>query len=132
MSEHSFGHSGKTAIVTSASHGLGSYYARALGGAGADLVITSLLEAALAHYSPIDTLVDNAGVNVRKPALEVSRDDWNTGLDTARAHRRSAPVTPSSSTAASSPAPPRPPSSPMPSARAQQPAEASPEWSHDV
>ncbi|MFM7209130.1 MAG: SDR family NAD(P)-dependent oxidoreductase, partial [Verrucomicrobiota bacterium] len=30
----------------------------------------------------IDILVNNAGCNVRKPALEVSWEDWNTILDT--------------------------------------------------
>lgn len=30
----------------------------------------------------IDILVNNAGCNVRKPALEVTWDDWNTVLDT--------------------------------------------------
>src|SRR6185369_12799157 len=31
---------------------------------------------------PIDILVNNAGCNVRKPALEVTWDDWNLILDT--------------------------------------------------
>jgi gluconate 5-dehydrogenase len=31
---------------------------------------------------PIDVLVNNAGCNVRRPALEVTWDDWNTVLDT--------------------------------------------------
>ena len=36
----------------------------------------------MAHYGKIDILVNNAGCNVRKPALEVSWDDWNLVLDT--------------------------------------------------
>jgi len=108
---------GKVAIVTGASRGLGQYMGRALARAGADLVITSRsvdrlgefqseieslgrravpLEldvrdydsiqrmAAAAHEAcgKIDILVNNAGCNVRKPAVEVTWDDWNLVLDT--------------------------------------------------
>lgn len=108
---------GKVALVTGASRGLGQYMARALARAGADLVITSrrmedlavfqreveglgrsalpvaldvreydsiqrAVETAHAHYGRIDILVNNAGLNVRKPALEVTWDDWNLVLDT--------------------------------------------------
>ena len=34
------------------------------------------------HYGKIDLLVNNAGCNIRKPALDVTWDDWNTILDT--------------------------------------------------
>ncbi|MDZ4659479.1 MAG: glucose 1-dehydrogenase [Bythopirellula sp.] len=109
--------SGKVAIVTGASRGLGQYFSRALAGAGADLVITSRTLAALepfhqelaatgqrvlpleldvtnydsiqrmvaaAHdaYGQLDILVNNAGCNIRKPALDVTWEDWNTILDT--------------------------------------------------
>ena len=108
---------GKVAIVTGASRGLGQYFARALARAGADLVITSrrveslapfrsevealgrralpleldvtvyesiqaMVKAAHDHYGKIDILVNNAGCNVRKPAAEVSWEDWNLVLDT--------------------------------------------------
>jgi len=108
---------GKTAIVTGTSRGLGQYFGRALARAGADLVITSrrldtlagfqkevealgrravpleldvrdqasierMVEAAHEAYGKIDILVNNAGCNVRKPALEVTWDDWNLVLDT--------------------------------------------------
>ena len=33
-------------------------------------------------YGRLDILVNNAGMNIRKPALEVSWDDWNAILDT--------------------------------------------------
>ncbi len=33
-------------------------------------------------YGKIDILVNNAGMNIRKPALEVTWDDWNKILDT--------------------------------------------------
>lgn len=35
-----------------------------------------------AHFGHIDILVNNAGCNIRKPALEVTWEDWNTILDT--------------------------------------------------
>jgi gluconate 5-dehydrogenase len=108
---------GKVAVVTGTSRGLGQYMARALAGAGADLVITSrqpgtlrefqaeieslgrkalalpldvrqqesirqMADAAAAHYGRLDILVNNAGCNVRKPALDVTWDDWNLVLDT--------------------------------------------------
>jgi NAD(P)-dependent dehydrogenase (short-subunit alcohol dehydrogenase family) len=113
----SFDLSGKVAIVTGTSRGLGQYFAHALARAGADLVITSrnlkalapfqkeiellgrkalplpldvrdyasiqsMAEAALKHYGKIDILVNNAGCNVRKPAVDVTWDDWNLVLDT--------------------------------------------------
>jgi gluconate 5-dehydrogenase len=41
-----------------------------------------MADAAQAHYGRIDILVNNAGCNVRKPALEVTWEDWNLVLDT--------------------------------------------------
>ena len=35
-----------------------------------------------AAFGKIDILVNNAGCNVRKPALDVTWDDWNLVLDT--------------------------------------------------
>jgi len=109
--------SGKVAIVTGTSRGLGQYLGRALARAGADLVITSrdpatlkpfqaevealgrkalplaldvrsqdsihkMVSDAVDRYGKIDILVNNGGCNVRKPALEVTWDDWNLVLDT--------------------------------------------------
>ena len=34
------------------------------------------------NFGKIDILVNNAGCNIRKPALDVTWDDWNTILDT--------------------------------------------------
>jgi len=117
MGSHSFDLTGKVALVTGTSRGLGQYLARALARAGADLVITSrdpvtlsvfqaeiealgrqafplaldvrqfesiqkMVEAAIGHYGKIDILVNNAGCNVRKPAVDVTWDDWNLILDT--------------------------------------------------
>ena len=108
---------GRVAIVTGASRGLGQTFARALARAGADLVITSRTRASLEPlqaeveslgrravllaldvrsedsiramaaeaakaYPRIDILVNNAGCNVRKPAADVTWDDWNLILDT--------------------------------------------------
>ena len=117
MSENPFDLTGKVAIVTGASRGLGQYFGHALARAGADLVITSralatlapfqaeiealgrralplpldvlsldsiqaMVKAAVAHYGKIDVLVNNAGCNVRKPALDITWDDWNLVLET--------------------------------------------------
>jgi gluconate 5-dehydrogenase len=108
---------GRVAIVTGTSRGLGQYLARALARAGADLVLTSRNRDHLAAFEDeiislgrravslqldvrdqasiermvadaeqafghIDILVNNAGCNVRKPALDVTWDDWNLILDT--------------------------------------------------
>jgi gluconate 5-dehydrogenase len=108
---------GKVALVTGASRGLGQYFGRALARAGADLIITardaaslkpfqdeiesmgrrvaalpldvrdhasiqSMAAAAIGQWGQIDILVNNAGCNVRKPALDVTWDDWNLILDT--------------------------------------------------
>ena len=44
--------------------------------------IRDMAEKAYAHYSQLDILVNNAGCNIRKPALDVTWEDWNTVLDT--------------------------------------------------
>jgi NAD(P)-dependent dehydrogenase (short-subunit alcohol dehydrogenase family) len=109
--------SGQVAIVTGTSRGLGQYIARALAGAGADLILTSrnaetlapfaaeiqalgrravslsldvrnqesiekMAADAEAAFGPIHILVNNAGCNIRKPALDVTWSDWNQILDT--------------------------------------------------
>ncbi|MBI4909322.1 MAG: glucose 1-dehydrogenase [Acidobacteria bacterium] len=116
MSEF-FDLSGRVALVTGTSRGLGQYFGRALAKAGADLIITSrkkddlagfqkevealgrravpveldvrnydsiqrMGEEAVKAYGRIDILVNNAGCNVRKPALDISWDEWNLVLDT--------------------------------------------------
>ena len=117
MSLKEFDLTGRVALVTGCSRGLGQIFARALADAGADLVITSrnaedlsefqkeiealgrrcvglacdvrdydsiqrMVASALEAVGKIDILVNNAGCNVRKPALEVTWDDWNRILDT--------------------------------------------------
>lgn len=44
--------------------------------------IQRMVAAAHEAFGQIDILVNNAGCNVRKPALEVTWDDWNLILDT--------------------------------------------------
>ena len=108
---------GKTAIITGASRGLGQYMGRALAKAGADLIVTSrtlasldpfqreiesigrrctpleldvrdygsiqrMADAAAATCMRIEILVNNAGCNVRKRAVNDSWEDWNLVLDT--------------------------------------------------
>lgn len=117
MPENFFDLTGRVAIVTGTSRGLGQYFARALAKAGADLILTSRKREDLAAfekeiqslgrraasleldvrdqksiekfaadaetvYGHLDILVNNAGCNVRKPALDVTWDDWNLILDT--------------------------------------------------
>jgi NAD(P)-dependent dehydrogenase (short-subunit alcohol dehydrogenase family) len=109
--------SGRVAIVTGTSRGLGQQFALALAKAGADLVLTSrkldclttfeaeikalgrraisieldvrskesigrMAASAEEAFGHLDILVNNAGCNVRKPALDVTWDDWNLILDT--------------------------------------------------
>jgi len=108
---------GKVAIVTGTSRGLGQYFGRALARAGADLVITSrntsslnefkkeiesmgrkafpveldvrdydsiqkMVDTVVKEMGKIDILVNNAGCNIRKPAVDITWDEWNTVLDT--------------------------------------------------
>ena len=44
--------------------------------------IKAAVHAAKEHYGRIDILVNNAGCNVRKPATEITWDDWNLVVDT--------------------------------------------------
>jgi len=107
-----FSLSGRTAMVTGASRGLGAAMALALGQAGADLVITARSLAALEvtatpiralgrkvtllaldqtdtetlepalHALPIDILVNNAGVEHVAPSTEVTPALWDHIVDT--------------------------------------------------
>lgn len=44
--------------------------------------IEKMVAAATAEFDHLDILVNNAGCNVRKPALDVTWDDWNLILET--------------------------------------------------
>ncbi len=109
--------SGRVALVTGASKGLGKAIALALAGAGADIalyarnredleavkasvealgrraeifcvdvldkaLIDENVKATLEAFGHIDILANNAGVNVRKPVLELSVEEWDLVLDT--------------------------------------------------
>jgi len=109
--------SGKTALVTGASRGLGRTFANALARAGADVAVTSrdashvrdtcaeiealgrraiplaldvrdessirqAVDAAHESLGRIDILINNAGCNVRKKAVDVTWADWNLILET--------------------------------------------------
>jgi gluconate 5-dehydrogenase len=117
MTNELFDLTGRVAIVTGTSRGLGQQFARALARSGADLVLTSrhrdhllafqkeieglgrraislaldvrdqksieqMAADAEQAYGRIDILVNNAGMNIRKPAIDVTWDDWNQILDT--------------------------------------------------
>lgn len=117
MSDKLFDLSGKVALVTGCSRGLGQYFGRALASAGADLIITArkagdleefkgeiermgrkvialpldvreedsvkaLVQSVKEQVGQVHILVNNAGCNVRKPAAEVTWDDWNLVVET--------------------------------------------------
>ena len=44
--------------------------------------IIKMVSDAYEYFGRIDILVNNAGCNVRKPAIEITWDEWNTVLDT--------------------------------------------------
>ncbi|MCF8531548.1 MAG: glucose 1-dehydrogenase [Reyranella sp.] len=105
--------SGKVALVTGASSGLGAHFARCLGSAGAAVVLAARrvdrlaslqaefgqqkvkattveldvqsgpsIAAALDAVGPLDIVVNNAGISIVKPALEMPEDDWDAVVDT--------------------------------------------------
>lgn len=108
--------SGKVALVTGATRGIGRGLALALAEKGADLIITSrnqteceatatavralgrralakrsdvgdrqsveeLARAAQEQFGRVDILVNNAGVAFRKPAEELTEEDWDRVID---------------------------------------------------
>jgi len=101
---------GKSALVTGASSGLGRHFAHLLAahgarvvaaarrkseldalaatlGGGASAVALDLNDAAsvektMAALGPLDIVVNNAGIALTTPALDVAEDDWQRVLDT--------------------------------------------------
>ncbi len=105
--------SGKAALVTGASSGLGAHFAHCLGAAGASVVLAARradrlaslqaelsgknikattvdldvqsgmsIAAALEAAGPLDIVVNNAGISIVKPALDMTEDDWDAVVET--------------------------------------------------
>ena len=109
--------SGKVALVTGASSGLGVHFARTLASAGASVAIaarradrlaslqaelqkagskaaaveldvqvaesvSAAFDAAETALGPIDIVVNNAGISIVKPALDMPEEDWDAVVDT--------------------------------------------------
>jgi NAD(P)-dependent dehydrogenase (short-subunit alcohol dehydrogenase family) len=108
---------GRVAVITGASKGLGKAMALALGAAGAKLALVSrnkeqlqsvaaeasklgaeaevfvadvtseeqvkqLERAVAAKFGKVQILINNAGINIRKPSVEFTLDDWRAVMDT--------------------------------------------------
>jgi NAD(P)-dependent dehydrogenase (short-subunit alcohol dehydrogenase family) len=109
--------SGRVALVTGASSGLGVHFARTLASAGASVAIaarradrlaslqaelqkagskataveldvqvaksvSAAFDAAETALGPIDIVVNNAGISIVKPALDMPEEDWDAVVDT--------------------------------------------------
>jgi 2-deoxy-D-gluconate 3-dehydrogenase len=44
--------------------------------------VTAMVEAVLAAFGRLDTLINNAGINIRKPPHELALEEWRQVLDT--------------------------------------------------
>jgi NAD(P)-dependent dehydrogenase (short-subunit alcohol dehydrogenase family) len=105
--------SGKVALITGASSGLGAHFAHCLGDAGATVVLAARradrlkslqaelgekgikssaidldvqsaasINSAFESVGPLDIVVNNAGISIVKPALEMPEADWDDVVNT--------------------------------------------------
>ena len=108
MSAAPFDLSGKTALVTGSTRGLGLALARALAAAGARVVVNGrtaeavdavvadidgsvaapfdvtddeAVRAAVEALPPVDVLVNNTGVTIRRPLVDLALADWQRLVD---------------------------------------------------
>lgn len=83
---------GRTAIVTGGAKGIGAATAKRFEQAGAKVIVLDIaagcdvtdeaqVKAAFARVGDFDILVNNAGRAARKPAVELTREDWDGVID---------------------------------------------------
>src|SRR5918999_610590 len=72
--------SGRTAVVTGASSGIGRAIAERLGGAGAHVVLAG--RTAAENTGRLDVMVNNAGLSHPEPIVEADVEGWRAMLET--------------------------------------------------